>query len=141
MDNFNNTGRKVCCKVSLYKTASGKVVAQSIAFRVLLLRPSSFHRHRGGWLPANHHRHRGVVQYSRRSFRCCFLKTAVTVRRAAILSLNAASFDLTRRVRDTAHPSCVPFRTCKQHDGFHILRCITDRLCLQLPRQPRSCTK
>ena len=35
MDNFDNTGRKVCCKVSLYKNVSGKVVAQSIAFRVV----------------------------------------------------------------------------------------------------------
>jgi len=44
---------------------------------LVLLRPSSFHRHCGGWLPSNHHCHRGVVQYSRRSFRRCFLKTAV----------------------------------------------------------------
>jgi len=43
----------------------------------------------------------------------------------------------TRRVRDADHPPRVPFRTCKQHDGFHILCCITDRLCLQLPEQPR----
>jgi len=33
LDNFNNKGRKVCCKVSLYK--NGKVVGQSIAFRVV----------------------------------------------------------------------------------------------------------
>ena len=32
----NNKGRKVCCKVSLYKkTVSGKLVAQSIGFRVV----------------------------------------------------------------------------------------------------------
>jgi len=35
MDNFHNKGRKVCCKVSLYNNVSGKVVAQSIAFRVV----------------------------------------------------------------------------------------------------------
>jgi len=36
LDNIDNKGRKVCCKVSLYiKTVSGKVVAQSIAFRVV----------------------------------------------------------------------------------------------------------
>ena len=35
LDNFDNTGRKVCCKVSLYKNVSGKVIAQSIAFRVV----------------------------------------------------------------------------------------------------------
>jgi len=27
LDNFDNTGRKVCCKVLLYKTVSGKVSA------------------------------------------------------------------------------------------------------------------
>ena len=32
---FDNKGRKVCCKVSLYKNCPGKVVAQSIAFRVV----------------------------------------------------------------------------------------------------------
>jgi len=32
---FRQTERKVCCKVSLYKNVSGKVVAQSIAFSVV----------------------------------------------------------------------------------------------------------
>jgi len=36
LDNFDNTGRKVCCKVHYIKTVSGKVVAQSIAFRAVL---------------------------------------------------------------------------------------------------------
>ena len=31
---------------------------------LVLLRPSNFHRHRGGWLPPNQHRHRGVLQRS-----------------------------------------------------------------------------
>jgi len=35
LDNFDNERRKVCCKVSLYKTVSGKVVALSIAFGVV----------------------------------------------------------------------------------------------------------
>jgi len=34
LNNFDNTGRKVCCKVSL-KNVSGNAVAQSIAFRVV----------------------------------------------------------------------------------------------------------
>jgi len=37
LDNFNNARQKVCCKVSSYhiKNVSSKVVAQSIAFRVV----------------------------------------------------------------------------------------------------------
>ena len=52
---------------------------RSVLQCIVLLWPSSFHRHRGGCLPWNHIHHRGVVQYSRRSFWCCFLKTAVTI--------------------------------------------------------------
>jgi len=35
LDNFDNKGRKVCCKVSLYKNCQRRIVAQSIAFRVV----------------------------------------------------------------------------------------------------------
>jgi len=35
LDNFDNTGRKVCCKVSLYKNCQRHIVAQSIAFRAV----------------------------------------------------------------------------------------------------------
>ena len=41
--------------------------------RVVLLQPSNFHRHHGGWLPSNQHSDRGVLQFSRRSFGHCFL--------------------------------------------------------------------
>ena len=40
----------------------------------MLLRPSKFHRHRGGWLPSNQHHHRGVLQCSQRSFWALFPK-------------------------------------------------------------------
>jgi len=71
---------------------------------LVLLRPSSFHCHCGGWLPSNHHRHCGVVQYYQWSFRRSFLKTAITIPQSSYSHLNAASFDSTRRVCDTAYP-------------------------------------
>jgi len=37
LNNFDNKGRKVCCKVLLYKNFSDKVVAPSIAFRVIYI--------------------------------------------------------------------------------------------------------
>jgi len=57
---------------------------------LVLLRPSNFHRHRGGWLPPNQHRHRGVcfTVFLGGLSGCCFMKTAPeysTEQRAAIV--------------------------------------------------------
>jgi len=53
-------------------------------YKLALLRPRNFHRHRSGWLPPNQHRqvrHRGFLQCSRRSFWALFPETAPHLRR------------------------------------------------------------
>ena len=78
----------------------------------MLLRPSTFHRHHGGWLPLSKDRHRGVLQCSWRSFWALFPENCRSVfcRAACSVShINAASFDPmwnvnARRVGDTARP-------------------------------------
>jgi len=68
------------CRLDVYHTSTHGVAL------AVLLRPSKFHRHRGGWLPQNQHRHRGVLQCSRRSFWALFTAPQYSaVQRAAIV--------------------------------------------------------
>ena len=102
----------------------------------VLLPPSSFHRHCGGWLPSN--RHRGVVQYSRRSFSALFPENCRHYPQSSYIVSKCCCiiWSHTASPRHRPSPPRVSFRTCKRHDGFHILCSITDRLCLQLPCLP-----
>jgi len=75
----------------------------SLWLLLVLLRPSTFHRHRGGWLPPSQDRHRSVLQCSRRPFWALFPENCRSVFRRAVCSvshINAASilFTNTRRI-------------------------------------------